>query len=144
MFELARIGCGVYLSILSIMDIRVRKVPFWILAAGGIVAAGVRVLQYGGLDSLAVGGAVVGGLFIVVSKITREGFGYGDSLLILVMGVYLGFWELMAVLLGAFLLSAFFAMGLLVCRSLDKKTGYPFIPFLLASYFVWAWLGGVW
>lgn len=143
MFELVKIGCGVYLSILSIMDIRVRKVPFWILAVGGIAAVGVRVLQYGRLDFLAVGGAVAGGLFTVVSKITREGFGYGDSLLILVMGVYLGFWELMAVLLGAFLLSALFAMGLLVFGGFDKKRGYPFIPFILASYFIWVWSGGI-
>lgn len=143
MFELARIGCGVYLSILSIMDIRVRQVPFWILAAGGIGAAGVRVLQYGELDCLAAGGAVVGGVFLVVSKITREGFGYGDSLLILVMGIYLGFWELMEVLLGAFLLSALFAMGLLIVGGFDKKRGYPFIPFLLASYVIWTWLGSV-
>lgn len=46
----------------------------------------------------------VGILFLLISKVTEEGFGYGDSLAILILGIYLGFWGLIGVLSGAFLL----------------------------------------
>lgn len=139
MFELTRISCAVYLCILSIMDIWVKRVPLWFLAAGGIAAVWLCVLKHGATDISAMAGAAVGVLFIVVSRMTREAFGYGDSLLILVMGIYLGFRDLMAVLLSAFLLSALFAIALLACKRFHKNTGYPFIPFLLAAYFIWMW-----
>ncbi|WP_050639130.1 MULTISPECIES: prepilin peptidase [Clostridia] len=137
MLEVSRIGCGVYLCILSIIDIWTRRIPLWFLAAGGAAAAAARICQTGPLDFSALAGAVTGAVFIVVSRVTREGFGYGDSLLILILGVYLGFWNLLGVLSGAFLFSALFAAALLLYKGFDRKAGYPFIPFLLVSYFLW-------
>lgn len=139
MLELTRIGCAVYLCILSIMDIWVKRVPLWFLAAGGAAAVWYCAAKQGTMGISMVAGAAVGILFIVVSRATREAFGYGDSLLILVLGIYLGFRDLMAVLLTAFLLSATFAIVLLAGKRFKKNTGYPFIPFLLASYFIWMW-----
>ena len=137
MLEVSRIGCGAYLCILSIIDIWTRRIPLWFLAAGGAAAAAARICQTGPLDFSALVGAVTGAVFIVVSRVTREGFGYGDSLLIRILGVYLGFWNLLGVLSGAFLFSALFAAALLLYKGFDRKAGYPFIPFLLASYFLW-------
>lgn len=139
MFELTRISFAAYLCILSIIDIWVRRVPLWFLAAGGIAAVWLCVLKHGATDISAAAGAAVGILFVVVSRVTREAFGYGDSMLIMVMGIYLGFRDLIAVLLTAFLLCALFAIALLAGKRFHKKTGYPFIPFLLAAYFIWMW-----
>ncbi|MBU3876517.1 prepilin peptidase [Faecalicatena sp. AGMB00832] len=142
MFEIGQVGCGVYLCMLSIIDIRIRKLPVWILAAGGI-AAGVLCVYQGAIPLvLAVAGAAVGIVFSVVSKMTDEGFGYGDSILILVLGIYLGFWNLLGVLASAFLLSAIFAMFALGLHKFDRSIGYPFVPFLCISYTLWLCLGG--
>ena len=66
MFEIGQVGCGVYLCMLSIIDIRIRKLPVWILAAGGI-AAGVLCVYQGAIPLvLAVAGAAVGIVFSVV------------------------------------------------------------------------------
>lgn len=142
MFEISQIGCGVYLCMLSVIDIWMRRIPVWMLAAGGIAAAIARASQKGVPVILVLAGAAIGVVFLVVSKVTEEGLGYGDSLLILVLGIYLGFWNLLGVLLGAFLFSSLYAICALILKKYNRSTGYPFIPFLLLSYFVWIGLGG--
>ncbi|MGC4018770.1 MAG: prepilin peptidase [Muricomes sp.] len=140
--EVSQIGYGIYLCILSITDIWIQKIPVWLVAAGGAAAVAVRTYNPEIPLFLVLTGGLVGVVFLAVSKVTREAFGYGDSLLILVMGIFLGLWNLLGVLLGAFLFSALFAAAFLIYRNMDRKAGYPFIPFLFASYLVWLWLGG--
>lgn len=142
MFEISHIACCVYLGMLSVIDIWMQKLPLWLLAAGGVGAGIIRTVQKEVPLIIVLSGAAVGIVFLVVSKITEEGFGYGDSLLILFLGIFLGFWSLLGVLMGAFLLSAIFAVIALVCKRLKRNTRYPFVPFLLAAYIVWMCLGG--
>lgn len=142
MSEVSQIGYAVYLCILSIIDIWLQRVPLWLLAAGGAGAVIVRACQAEVPLALVLAGAGVGAIFLVISRITREGFGYGDSLLIVIMGIFLGLWNLLGVLLGAFLFSAAFAVIFLIYKGPDRKAGYPFVPFLLISYSIWLWLGG--
>lgn len=60
MLEISRIGCAVYLCILSVIDIWTRRIPLWFLAAGGAGAAAARICQTGTLDFSALAGAVTG------------------------------------------------------------------------------------
>lgn len=143
MFEIGQIGCGVYLCLLSMIDIWIKRVPVCLLAAGGIAAGVFRVYQSDMPLLITAAGAAAGVVFLAVSRVTEEGFGYGDSLLILVLGIYLGFWNLLGVLSGAFLLSALFAVLALSLHKFSRSTGYPFIPFLLISYIVWICAGGI-
>lgn len=48
-------------------------------------------------------GIGVGVLFLLVSKVTEEAIGYGDSVAIMILGGYLGFWKVVGVLAAAFL-----------------------------------------
>ena len=140
--ELIHIGYGVYLAILSIIDIRIQRIPVWLVTVGGTVSAAVRIWQPEIPLIVVLGGAVVGVVFLVISKATEEALGYGDSLVILAMGIFLGFWSLLGILIGAFLLSSFFAAAFLIYRGINKRAGYPFLPFLLVSYCIWLWSGG--
>lgn len=142
MSEVSQIGYAVYLCILSIMDIWLQRIPLWLVAAGGVGAVIIRACRAEVPLVLVLAGAGVGVVFLIISRITREAFGYGDSLLIIIMGIFLGLWNLLGVLLGAFLFSSAFAVIFLIYKRLDRKAGYPFIPFLLISYSVWLWFGG--
>ena len=70
---------------------------------------------------------------IGTAKVTKEAIGYGDGLILLFIGMSLGFWESLGVLftglLGVFLTSVlvFFCCG--------RKKGFriPFIPFLFTG-----------
>lgn len=127
-----------YLIVLSWMDIRSRKLSLWLLLAGipasvisGIFAADIPAV-------LLTAGGAVGILFLIISRSTGEAFGYGDSILIMVMGSFLGFWNILSVLTAAFLLAAVFSAVMMASRGFTRKSAFPFVPFLTAAY-----LGGI-
>ena len=139
--EISRMICFGILAGMSVLDIASRKVPvkaLLILAAGAVgyhaVCREVDIL-------VLAAGAAVGVLFIFMSKVTKEGIGYGDSLGIFVMGMYLGVWSLLEVLSGAFFLLAISAAVLLAGKRMSRKCALPFYPFLTIGYALWM-IGG--
>ena len=95
------------------------------------------------LDIFMVTGALVGGVFLLISRLTQEAFGYGDSLMIAVTGVYLGFWNVLYLLVWAYVLAAVFAGYVLIRKGFQKDAAFPFVPFLLAAYIGIVCLGGI-
>ena len=81
-----------------------------------------------------IAGILAGAFFLLISKLTKESFGYGDSILIVIMGAFLGFWSLMSVLFMAFFMAGLFSVIMLLKTKFHKKSKFPFIPFLMAAY----------
>lgn len=135
---LCRILFIIYMTVLSVIDIKWKKLPLLLLLSGTVfpVAEIIRGTELP-LIVLAAGGTV-GILFLAVSKVTGEAFGYGDSLLILVMGSFVGFWKILYLLLGAFSTAAVFSVFMLIRTRFNRKSSFPFVPFLTAAY-----IGGV-
>ena len=125
-----------YLCFLGWLDIRHRKIPLLYLLLGIGVALSVLFFQEQGMWILSLGGAGIGVAFLGISKITKEAIGYGDSLLILGLGILLGFWQVMAVLVVAFSLTAISSMVLLVLKKMNRRTTLPFIPFLALGFLI--------
>ena len=142
MWEISQVFCmGILLS-LSVIDIHFRRIPVDIL-----VMASIAALVYQGITRqadlwMAAGGAGVGILFLLVSKVTREGFGYGDSWAILALGIYLGLWGVLDVLAGTFCLLAAASLICLTAKKKSRKHTIPFIPFLAAGYLLSVLTGG--
>ena len=106
-----------------------REIPVWLIAAGGILSASLGYFHGKIPLVLMVTGALVGGVFLLISRLTQEAFGYGDSLIIAVTGVYLGFLEcVVSPCLGI-------CSGSSVCRiradqeRFSKDAAFPFVPF---------------
>lgn len=59
-----------------------------------------------------------------------------DGLIVLALGIWIGFWELLGVLSGAFFLSFFVAGFLFFFHKKNRTETIPFIPFLLAGMFL--------
>lgn len=138
MYEISQGICFIYLLVLSFIDIKSRKIPVWTLIIGMMLSI---IFQYmaGNTDHiLIILGAMTGVVFIITSKMTKEKFGYGDSILILILGIFLGFWNIMYLLFIAFFVSAVYSVILLSVFRKGKKESFPFIPFLTIGY-----LGGV-
>jgi len=139
MWSIESVSCLLFLAICAGLDIRYKSLP---AAAIGVAAVGSSaILLWRRVDwILAAGGILVGVFCLVVSKVTRQGLGYGDSLLILFLGACVGLWKLTGVLLIAFLSSAIFSIFLLTFRKKKRKYSYPFIPFLLLGFMGVMWL----
>lgn len=125
---------GGYLAVLAVIDIRKRKLDLLILTAGflfipaGVLCGGRTPAVY------LAAGAAVGVVFLGISRVTKQAFGYGDSILIIIIGGFLGFWDILSLLAGAFTLAAVFSLILLIQRRFRRKDCFPFVPFLAAAY----------
>ena len=129
MYEIGEICFGGYLCVVSMWDIRKREIPVWLIAAGGILSASLGYFHGKIPLVLMVTGALVGGVFLLISRLTQEAFGYGDSVL------YLLVW--------AYVLAAVFAGYVLIRKGFQKDAAFPFVPFLLAAYIGIVCLGGI-
>ena len=145
MCELNQGICMAYLSVLSILDVRFRKMPVWLLVVGGIGGTGYQIWKWLKGDSISIMligvGAIVGVLFLGVSKITGQALGYGDGIIILILGIYLGFWNLSVVLMIAFFIASVMAMVLVAIKKGKRKRTMPFVPFLCIGYVMFVLMG---
>lgn len=135
--------CLGILLLSSIWDIRRREIPVYLII-GSMILSTVYIVFGQGMDYLlAAGGTVVGIVFLLISKVTEEGVGYGDSLIILVLGSYLGFWNILFVLSVSFFLLLCILIPVLWMKKMSRKCTLPFLPFLLGGYVCFLLVGGV-
>lgn len=93
-YEGMKIAGAMLLVLLTVIDIKTKRVPRIFL---GIAIGSVCILcLFGGAEEIirSVLGAVIGLMFVVFSYITKEAIGYGDSWLMVWLGMLLGGWKL--------------------------------------------------
>jgi leader peptidase (prepilin peptidase)/N-methyltransferase len=127
-----------FLSLNVWHDIWSRKVWLWSAWAFGIGGI-VYGIWTGDISFMTVTALIPGGCFLILSKVTREAVGYGDGIVILVMGIYMGLWTAVSSLMIALVLAALWAMVLTALFKKKRKDNFAFLPFLLLGY-----LGGMW
>ena len=143
MWTISQIICMGVLVCLAVMDIHSRQIPVFILVLGSLAALGYQVFVGKGDIWVISGGIAVGALFLLVSSITREGMGYGDSWAIFILGIYLGIWKLLEALSAAFLFLGAAAVICLLIKKMSRKYKLPFVPFLAIGYLCSILTGGI-
>ncbi len=134
MRQIADIGIGIVLAAIGYMDLRRRYLPVWVLALFNVVSIALCILiRRNGLFSV-LGGVCIGAIFFLTSRLTHEAIGYGDSWLILSLGIYLGLRKILGIIFVASLLACAGSLFLCLARDWQKKRGLPFVPFLAAAY----------
>lgn len=124
----------VILVLLAGIDVKYRQIPNLVLLGSSVLVGCFRIWHIGEPAFLWVAGSCIGIGFFLLSRCTNEAFGYGDSWVILLLGVFLGLWRVLSLLTIAFCLSMVAAGICLVKSKWSRKKGIPFIPFLAAGY----------
>ena len=126
MLVISRIICMGMLAGLSVTDLKSRRISGSVLILGSVLAAVHLALT--GREHLwaAMGGIAVGLLFVLVSRVTGEQLGYGDSWLLCILGVYLGVWNLLEVLCISWI-------GVAAAAATPIQEMLPLVPFLAAG-----------
>lgn len=133
MYEIEElIGAGI-MTVLAVQDWRKRTLSCMELTVLLIAAAGYRIYCGGSIAGWLLG-MLPGALFFLISYITREGIGYGDSYVILILGIYLGIRETALICMMAAVIMAFISVAGMVLRHWKKTKRLPFLPFLAAGY----------
>ena len=128
--------------VLSVIDIRWKKVSVRSLLILLAIAVLCQVLCSKGELRMMVAGGLCGGVFLFLSWFTQESFGYGDSILILVLGILSGGWNLLWILFAAFLIASVYGGIMIARKKYTRKNSFPFIPFLTVAY-LGGMIGGV-
>ncbi len=136
---------GIMLIISAYTDIKER-----VIYSEVILVFGLAGLIYGHLTRSPgyfgmLLGALVGGMMLGASFLTRGELGPGDGLLFIVTGFWLGFELNFTLLMFSLILSSVYSMGLMVFKKASRgfKSEYPFSPFILAAYIVMMIGGGI-
>lgn len=139
MWKIAEGVMLLFLAAGAFRDVRTKRIPTGYLAAGTFGSLAFQILSGQLSWYLWMGGILTGSVFFLLSRYTKEGIGYGDSWMILNLGIFLGFWRLMIVLVAAFFLVSVVAGVGFLFGKFSRKTRLSFFPFLLAGY-----VGGLW
>lgn len=125
------IGIGI-LAVLAVQDYRKRKLSLVVLTV--LLIAAVCFRAYGG-ESISgwILSILPGVMFFLISYITREGIGYGDSYVILILGVYFGVWDTVGICFVAVFFMAFLSGIGMMMWNWKKTKRLPFLPFLAAA-----------
>ena len=133
------IGFGLYLLVVSIFDLKEKAIPWLFLASGGVlVAAGV---VYGILVGEMVWyqpllGMMPGAVLLLLARITEK-MGYGDGIVLMMIGGMDGYQGSFVVLCMGSFFAALFCVVLLAVRKVKKHSRIPYIPFLTGAYFLY-------
>ncbi len=115
---------------LALSDIRTKKIPVKILLMYGAIALLFCVICKGANGYYILQSIGPGGLLLFLSKISKESIGYGDGVVVMLIGLLCGTLFAVVTVGVAFFLSGIYALFLLWKRKGDKM---PFLPFLLLA-----------
>ena len=122
-----------FLCICAVFDVRRKEIPVILIWIGFIAAffANVWGVMNGTVSFIEIGLCLVPGIFFsLIGLCTRENVGFGDGLILLVMGLFIGFYRCFFVLCISLIFSSVFALILLLLRRAGKESRIPFAPFL--------------
>lgn len=130
------IAVAVFLAISSITDIREKVIYLRVLIPFALI--GILIAASSGREAVISGaaGVIIGLLMLLLSFATKGAVGEGDGLVLMTTGIYLGFLGNLRLLCSGLFLSALFSLGAIVIRGWKRDRELPFMPFLLAGFFV--------
>lgn len=136
MCEISKISIFIllYLLVGAWIDYKYQELPLIYLIAGGCVSLIYQSLILPLTWEIWLAGVATGICFILFSKWTQEALGYGDGILIMVLGSFLGMWKIAMLLVIAFSVSGVIAIVGMIMKKWKRDARLPFIPFLLVGY----------
>lgn len=134
MYKIVHICLVIILGVICVFDIKRKKIPVYmliILAAAGIISN----FTVGEFDiEKRIIAMLPGMILLIVSMITKQQIGYGDGMIILIMGLYIDIDDILSIVLSSFLLSSIAAIILMTVFKKKKNFEMAFSPFLLIGY----------
>ncbi len=129
------------LAAASWTDLKWRAVPSWLVITAGAGGVLYTMIERRGIWYW-IFWSVSSAAILIVCRATRQALGYGDGLMWSVMALYLGIWKNIRVWMMAVVFTFFFSAAVLISGKRNRKTEFPFLPFLTAAYLLELFKGG--
>lgn len=126
----------IFLGLAAFMDINTRTIP--LLLPAGVFAAGlvIKLAFSGAIWWQVLLGCIPGVVLILTGFLSRQAIGYGDGLVFIAAGPFLGLINSIFLLFISLVLAAFFSMAALALKKKRLRSAFAFIPFILGGYVV--------
>lgn len=124
---------GSWLSFQGYLDFKYKEIPNWVSLLGGIIGIVFCIIEKRSVTDVLLA-CVPGMVLLLFSWITKEVIGYGDGIILIVMGIYLSASQVFLIGMLAFGLAGIVALILLVIFHKRGTEQIPFIPFLVVAY----------
>lgn len=126
----------IFLCICTFTDIKKRNVCGWLCILNIVAAIMLHTIFRDISGKSLIEGAIIGGIFLIISVVTREKIGYGDSLVFLTIGLIMGGEKCFVIILWSFLLCSIFSLVAIILKKTTFKSTVAFMPFVLAGALV--------
>lgn len=134
MCRVAEIVVSLFLMIAAYKDWRTKRISVLFLFVMSVVMIGIRLLIIEESLLSTLGGVAIGVVFFMLSKCTKESVGYGDSWLILLLGIFLGGKRMLEIVFWAAFFAGLFSLAHCIRYGWSRKQTIPFIPSLAVAY----------
>lgn len=126
-----------FLIILSICDIRERKIPVVFLTGGviSVIVYEAAVVAGGGSLKAALLGAVPGIVITAAAFITGK-IGTADGIVLAALGAINDYRSIVSIISISMVLMAVLSLLLLMFHKIKKNSELPYIPFVTAAYLI--------
>ena len=81
-------------------------------------------------------GLLFGLLLIVFSKLSKQALGFGDAIVLLVLGVGFGVYRVIYIFMISLIISSVIAIIFFLLKKVGRKTQLPFIPYITIAVMV--------
>lgn len=124
----------IFLGLAGIIDWKTKQIPLLVLIKMGLCILLFRLLIVDVSLKETICGIVIGLLFFIMGRVTKEAIGYGDCWVIFMLGVYCGGFKVIQIVLTASLGSAIVSIIYCIRNGWKRKYEIPFMPFMAAAY----------
>lgn len=122
------------LGVHSVEDIRRRKITVNVSLFFAMVAILLHLVFQNETIYQMLLGMLPGIAVLLLSVLTGGKIGMGDGVVMMLAGLYLGFYQALLLLFLAFFLAGIFGWYLLTVCRWNRNKRLPFVPFLFVSY----------
>lgn len=124
---------GIWLGIQGYLDFKYKEIPVWFSLFGGGVGMLFCVMEHRDIRQVILS-CLPGVCVLIFSWISKEVMGYGDGLVLLMLGSFMSLPQLFSTILLAFGIAGIYALVLLVIFRKAGRYRIAFIPFLSIAY----------
>lgn len=124
----------IFLAVAAYWDCKEKQIGLNIVLAGAVTGIVLQMAAREARVSDILSGVCVGLLMLFLSWMTRESVGAGDGLILMVSGIFLGFWKNISMFMTALVMTGMVGLFLIAVKKKGRNYRLPFVPFLLAAY----------
>ena len=126
----------VFLIPCTITDLKSKTIPIWWTVVFGISAMIYQIFWKKQKLEAILFSMIIGVTLLVAAKISNQRIGYGDGIIFLILGLWIGFWDGISLLFFSLILSSIISVYLIIVRRKGRDYRIPFIAFVTAAYII--------